>query len=90
MKLILFCDYGLDDAAATYDVLRHAEDYDSADLVAIGGNVPSEISLRNAKKLVANCDFALPEVRIVDTTAIEQPNEYLKEIHGDDGMGDLF
>ena len=90
MKLILFCDYGLDDAAATYDVLRHAEDYDSVDLVAIGGNVPSEISLRNAKKLVANCDFALSEVRIVDTTAIEQPNEYLKEIHGDDGMGDLF
>lgn len=90
MKLILFCDYGLDDAAATYDVLRHGKDYDSLDLVAIGGNVPSDVALRNAEKLLANCTFPLPDVRIVDTTAIAQPNEYLKEIHGDDGMGDLF
>lgn len=91
MKLIIFCDYGLDDAAATYDVLRLAKEYDGFDVVAIGGNVPSEISLRNAKKLLANVDYALPSgVRIVDTTGVPQPNEYLKEVHGDDGMGDMF
>ena len=27
---------------------------------------------------------------MVDTTAVSQPNEYLAEIHGNDGMGDLF
>lgn len=92
MKLILFCDYGLDDASATYDALSHAraDGFESVDLVAIGGNVPSAVALENARKLVSNCDFPLPCVRIVDTTAIPQPNEYLKDIHGDDGMGDLF
>lgn len=92
MRLILFCDYGLDDAAATVDALSHAtaDGYEEVVLVAIGGNVPSEVALRNAKKLVAGCGFALPRVTIVDTTAIVQPNEYLKEIHGQDGMGDLF
>ncbi len=92
MKLVLFCDYGLDDAAATVDALMHAREdgYDRVDLVAVGGNVPSEVALLNAKKLVANLPFALPAVRIVDTTAYPQPSEYLSEIHGGDGMGDLF
>lgn len=92
MKLVLFCDYGLDDACATYDALSHAKEdgYEEVCLVAIGGNVPSNVSLVNAKKLVAHCDFPLPKVTIVDTTAIAQPSEYLKEIHGGDGMGDLF
>ena len=91
MKLILCCDYGLDDAAATFDVLSHADKdgWDEVYLVAVGGNVPSEISRRNAKKLVANL-FPQGRVTIVDTTAYEQPSEYLKTIHGDDGMGDLF
>ncbi len=92
MKLILFCDYGLDDAAATCDALSHAvaDGYEEVVLVAVGGNVPADIALVNAKKLVAHCDFSLPNVTIVDTTAIDQPCEYLKDIHGGDGMGDLF
>ena len=92
MKLILFCDYGLDDALATYDALAHAfeDGYDGVDLVAVAGNVPAEVSLANAHKLVAQLDFSMPPVRIVDTTDILQPHEFLKLIHGDDGMGDLF
>ncbi len=89
MKLILFCDYGLDDAAATYDVLRRKE-YDCFDIVAIGGNVPPEISLKNAKKLLSSLDYPLPKLTLVDTTEKEQPYEYLTAIHGGDGMGDLF
>lgn len=92
MKLVLFCDYGLDDAAATCDALSHAiaDGYEEVALVAVGGNVPADVALVNAKKLVAHCDFPLPNVTIVDTTAIDQPCEYLKDIHGGDGMGDLF
>ena len=92
MNLVLFCDYGLDDAVATVDALMHAkaDGYDRVDLVAIGGNVPADVALINAKKLVANLDFALPKILIVDTTAYSQPCEYLKDIHGGDGMGDLF
>ncbi len=92
MKLVLCCDYGLDDAAATVDVLLHAKEdgYSQIVLVAIGGNVPSGVALRNAKKLVANLPFELPKLTLVDTTDEEQPSEYLKLIHGEDGMGDLF
>ncbi len=92
MKLVLFCDYGLDDAAATYDALSHAiaDGYEEVHLVAVAGNVPAAVSLVNAKKLVAHCDFARPTVYIVDTTDEKQPAEYLKDIHGNDGMGDLF
>ncbi len=90
MKLIMFCDYGLDDAAATNDMLRHAEGYDGVDLVAVGGNVPPEVALANGAKLLAALGCDLSFVRLVDTTAERQPYEFLKDIHGDDGMGDLF
>ncbi len=90
MKLVLFCDYGLDDAVATYDALKRGG-YEGYDLVAIGGNVPKEVALCNAQKLLANLDFPLPRnVRVVDTTAEAQPAEFLKSIHGGDGMGDLY
>lgn len=92
MKLVLFCDYGLDDAAATVDALLHAEEdgYQKIDLVAVAGNVPKEVALRNAKKLVANLKFEFPETTIVDTTACPQPERFLQNIHGNDGMGDLL
>lgn len=92
MKLILCCDYGLDDAAATVDALAHAkaDGYESAALVAVGGNVPPDVSLANAKKLVAHLPFSTVPLTVIDTTAEEQPFEYLKHIHGNDGMGDLF
>lgn len=91
MLLVLFCDYGLDDAVATIDALSHAsgDGYTGAALVAVGGNVPADVALKNAKKLVAHLKPDLPVV-IVDTTAEEQPSEYLSAIHGGDGMGDLL
>ena len=92
MKLVLFCDYGLDDAAATVDALAHAaqDGYSEAVLVAAGGNVPPEVSLENAKKLAAHLPFATVPLTVVDTTQEAQPCEFLKTIHGGDGMGDLF
>ena len=92
MKLILCCDYGLDDAAATTDVLLHAKEdgYTEIAIVAVGGNVPSAVALANAKKLIANFPYGLPKLTIVDTTGEPQPSEFLKDIHGGDGMGDLF
>lgn len=82
----------MDDAAATVDALVHAEadGFASVDVVAVGGNVPAEIALKNAKKLMAALDFPHPKVKIVDTGLLPQPSEFLKTIHGGDGMGDLF
>lgn len=92
MNLVLVCDYGLDDAAATADALAHAaqDGYQTVTLVAIGGNVPPEVALANAKKLVAHLPFPTVPVTLVDTTAEKQPFEFLKDIHGEDGMGNLF
>lgn len=92
MKLVLCCDYGIDDAAATVDALSHAlaDGYASAALVAVGGNVPADVALTNAKKLAAHLDFGTVPYVVVDTTAEEQPAQFLKDIHGGDGMGDVF
>ena len=92
MNLILCCDYGLDDAAATVDALSHAaaDGYETVALVAVGGNVPPDVAFVNAKKLVAHLPFETVPLVVVDTTAEKQPFEYLKHIHGEDGMGDLF
>lgn len=90
MRLIMCCDYGLDDAAATCDLLSHAKSEDEIIIVAVGGNVPSDVSLKNAKKLLSNLSYPLTSVTLVDTTDEPQPSEYLNLIHGEDGMGDLF
>lgn len=89
-KLIIFADYGLDDAAATASILRRHGRFDAIDIVAIGGNVPSEISLRNCYTLISYFPEVWEKLTVVDTTAQPQPSEYLAEIHGNDGMGDLF
>ncbi len=90
-KLIIFADYGLDDAAATVSILKKAEKFEKIYFVPIGGNVPVTMSYKNCLLLLSHigCD-ALEKIVIVDTTKIKQPSEYLAEIHGKDGMGDFF
>jgi len=88
--LIIFADYGLDDAAATVSILTRAERFDYIDIVPIGGNVPVAVAYRNAFTLLAKFPEALNKIRVVDTRHISQPSEYLADIHGADGMGDLF
>lgn len=88
--IVVLCDYGLDDAAATVDLLDNGSVYSTIDILPIGGNVPVDVSYRNVFRLLSHYPGDISKVRIVDTTEIPQPNEYLKEIHGEDGMGDLF
>lgn len=89
-KLIVFADYGLDDAAATATVLQRHARFDAIDIVAIGGNVPAEVALRNCYTLLSYFPEVWEKITVVDTTDEPQPSEYLAEIHGNDGMGDLF
>ncbi len=88
--LIVFGDYGLDDAAATVSLLKQGERFDRIDIVPIGGNVPTQVSHRNALTLLAQFPRCLPKIRVVDTREVAQPSEYLADIHGTDGMGDLL
>ncbi len=89
-KIIIFSDYGLDDAAALADIILHRDAFEKIDIVPIGGNVPTEVSLRNCLTLLGEYPYANDKITVVDTTDTKQPEEYLKEIHGNDGMGDVF
>ena len=87
-KLIIFADYGLDDAAATTAIFNNADKFKSITVVAIGGNVPTDISHRNCITLLNA--IGAKDVTVVDTRNKEQPYEYLDDIHGKDGMGDIL
>ncbi len=88
-KLVMLCDYGLDDAIATARILENREKFGSIDIVAVGGNVPTATSLKNARTLLAQYEN-LQGVRIVNTCAVPQPEETLFDIHGSGGMGGVF
>ena len=90
-KLVIFADYGLDDACATAYILDRRAAFETIDIVPIGGNVPVSRAARNAQKLLAAAGKkALVGVRLVDTSACKQEERYLSGIHGADGMGDLY
>ncbi len=89
-KIIIFADYGLDDAAATVSIFSAEKNFESIVLIPIGGNVPSRISYRNCYTLLSNYKHLLNKVTVVNTCHIKQPSEYLASIHGNDGMGDFF
>lgn len=89
-RLIMFCDYGLDDAVATLHILRNADMFEHIDVVPIGGNMPVDIAYRNAHTLLAAAGADRKKVRIVDTRGAVQPAENIPDIHGGDGMGDVL
>ena len=92
-KLVVFADYGLDDACATAYLLDNRKRYENIDIVPIGGNVAVERAYANACKLLKAAGKRgsdLRGVQIVDTRGEPQPSHALPAIHGLDGMGDLF
>ena len=89
-NLILLCDYGLDDAAATVHILNNREKFDKIYILPVGGNMPLSVSHSNAHRLLFNYEGNLDGVYIVNTSSIVQPEENLQNIHGNDGMGDVL
>ena len=88
--IVIFADYGLDDAAATISIFNSHESFDSIVIIPIGGNVPVDMSYRNCCTLLSYYPGLLGKITLVNTCSIKQPNEYLADIHGADGMGDVF
>lgn len=88
-KVIIFSDYGLDDAVAAAYLLKTCK-CKSIDIVAIAGNTTAENSLNNAVKLLHNSSKCEAKITLVDTTDEPQNYAHLPSIHGNDGMGDLF
>ena len=89
-NLIVFGDYGLDDAAATATVLSNADHFEKITIVPIGGNVPVEVSFRNCITLLNHLPVANHKITVVDAREVPQSAEYLATIHGGDGMGDVL
>ncbi len=93
-RIIIFCDYGIDDAVATLHILSRAEMFKAIDIVPVGGNVDVKTAYRNAHTVLSEakregvCD--LGKVRIVDSRMIEQPKADIPEVHGRDGLGDIL
>lgn len=89
-KIIIFADYGLDDAAATISILNSHNKFSTITIVPIGGNVPVSMAFDNCFTLLNNFIDLKYKITVVDTRDIKQPSEYLADIHGNDGMGDIF
>ncbi|MBO5746876.1 MAG: nucleoside hydrolase [Clostridia bacterium] len=89
-KLVIFADYGLDDAAATATIFKNHERFDSITVIPIGGNVPERISYRNCYTILSHYPELLYKVSVVSTENEQQPSRYLADIHGNDGMGDVI
>lgn len=89
-RIIVFCDYGLDDAIATLHIIRNASMFEKIDIVPVGGNVSVQTSFRNAHTLLAAISPIKANIRIVDTRDIAQPAADIPEVHGSDGIGDIL
>lgn len=87
MKIALLCDYGMDDAVATLYLLKYADRFEQIDILPVGGNFPLSEVTANAKRILTHTENLPDNVRLVDTSAIEQPCERLTDIHGEDGIG---
>lgn len=89
-RLVVLCDYGLDDAIATVNIFNHRQQFGFIDIVAIGGNFSAETSFQNATKLISNIAPDDDRVRVINTANVEQNSKALYFVHGNDGMGDLL
>ncbi|MDR3022057.1 MAG: hypothetical protein LBU60_05240, partial [Clostridiales bacterium] len=70
-RLIIFSDYGLDDAVALIYLLDN-RCYKNMDIVAVAGNTTAQNSLNNVQKLLANYDGDKSGLTIIDTTSEPQ------------------
>lgn len=89
-NIILICDYGLDDAAATAYILEHYNCFNRIDIIPVSGNMPLKTSQNNAMRILDNLKEIPDNVRIVDSSSFRQPAENLDYIHGKDGIGDIL
>jgi len=92
-RLILLCDYGLDDAVATVYLLNRKEMFDGIDILAVAGNTPASHCHNNAKILLSNFfeNQTIPnDIRLITTSSITQNAALVESVHGKDGMGDML
>lgn len=90
MKIALLCDYGLDDAIATLYLFKSADKFQQIDILPIAGNFSLKTSMNNIKRILSNIKHVPKNIRLVNTAAVLQHEEFLPQIHGKDGIGDIL
>lgn len=87
-KIIIDCDPGQDDAVALFLAFA-ADELDVLGITTVGGNVPLELTQRNARQM---CDIAgRQEMRVFAGCAepMQRPLQTAESIHGETGINGI-
>ena len=84
-KIIIDCDPGQDDAVALFLAMASPDDLDLLGITTVGGNVPLELTHRNARLM---CDIAGSDVPVFAgcTEPMVRPLRTAEMIHGETGI----
>jgi len=87
-KTIIDCDPGQDDAVALFLAMASPEDLDLLGITCVGGNVPLELTHRNARLM---CDIAGSDVPVFAgcTEPMLRPLRTAEMIHGKTGINGI-
>ncbi len=88
-KIIIDCDPGQDDAVALFLALASSDELDLLGITAVGGNVPLELTQRNARQM---CDIAgRQDVPVYAGCAqpMRRPLRTAEMIHGETGINGI-
>lgn len=86
-KVILDCDPGIDDALALEFALKSPE-LDVIALTIVCGNVPTELGVENAFKVLERCQRLDIPVYAGATQPLKKPFISAQDTHGEDGLGE--
>lgn len=87
--IIIDCDPGQDDAVALFLAFASDDDFDLLGITAVGGNVPLQLTQRNARQM---CDIAnRKETRVYAGCAepMVRPLQTAEMIHGETGINGI-
>lgn len=84
-KVIIDCDPGQDDAVALFLAFASPEDIELLGITTVGGNVPLELTQRNARMM---CDIARSDVPVYAgcDEPMRRPLRTAEYIHGETGI----
>jgi len=87
-KIIIDCDPGQDDAVALFLAMASPDDLDLLGVTTVGGNVPLELTHRNARLM---CDIAGSDVPVFAgcTKPMLRPLRTAEMIHGETGINGI-
>ncbi|MCV2883462.1 nucleoside hydrolase [Aestuariibacter sp. AA17] len=87
-KIILDTDPGIDDAMAIFFAFQ-SPDIEVLGLTTVFGNVPVDMSARNALTLCELADQDIPVTKGVGMPWVGPESTYAHFVHGDDGFGNI-